>query len=224
MFIFNNQFKTKTLTNSIQVQEERLFKQQKEYENEIRQLNETIQRLEDHLAEQSKTVAEERWKSKQQEKKLEALQDALVNEQRIVMEKLARERNDIDRSKDDILLEQKRQMQQVYEEKRKLSEEKAQLDANIAAYKEKQHRDSLNSINIEADNSVATRRINEEKARLEKLAKDLEEQKVIINKERDTLQQSKNELEVKMGKLEQMAFSVNQKYSNAEDLYNVNLV
>ena len=34
------------------------MKKQKEYENEIRFLNETIQRLENHLAEQSKAVAE----------------------------------------------------------------------------------------------------------------------------------------------------------------------
>ena len=41
----------------------------------------------------------ERWKGKQHEKKLEALQEALMSDQRIVMEKLVRERNDIDRSK-----------------------------------------------------------------------------------------------------------------------------
>jgi hypothetical protein len=44
-------------------------------------------------------IFKERWKSKQQEKKMEALQEALLNEQRFVMEKLARERNDLDRSK-----------------------------------------------------------------------------------------------------------------------------
>jgi hypothetical protein len=34
------------------------MRKQNEYENEIRLLNETIQRLENHLAEQSKSVAE----------------------------------------------------------------------------------------------------------------------------------------------------------------------
>ena len=41
----------------------------------------------------------ERWQSKQQEKKMEALQEALLHEQRIAMDKLTRERTDIDRSK-----------------------------------------------------------------------------------------------------------------------------
>ena len=40
------------------MQEDRLLKQQKEYENEIKLLNETIQRLENHLAEQTKQVAQ----------------------------------------------------------------------------------------------------------------------------------------------------------------------
>jgi hypothetical protein len=41
----------------------------------------------------------EKWKGKQQEKKLEALQEALINEQKITMEKLTRERMDVDRVK-----------------------------------------------------------------------------------------------------------------------------
>lgn len=40
------------------MQEDRLLKQQKEYENEIKMLNETIHRLENHLAEQTKQVAQ----------------------------------------------------------------------------------------------------------------------------------------------------------------------
>jgi hypothetical protein len=39
-------------------QEERLMRKQKEYENEIKLLSGTIQRLESHLSEQTKSVAE----------------------------------------------------------------------------------------------------------------------------------------------------------------------
>nr|BAJ98229.1 predicted protein [Hordeum vulgare subsp. vulgare] len=78
-----NQLKAKE--EQLKAQESRLFKQQKEYENEIRLLNDMVQKLENHLAEQTKTASEERWKGKQQEKKMEALQEALMNEQRIVM-------------------------------------------------------------------------------------------------------------------------------------------
>lgn len=41
-----------------QVHEERVLKQQREYENEIKILNETIQRLENHLSEQTRLVTQ----------------------------------------------------------------------------------------------------------------------------------------------------------------------
>ena len=40
------------------VHEERVLKQQREYENEIKLLNETIQRLENHLSEQTRLVTQ----------------------------------------------------------------------------------------------------------------------------------------------------------------------
>lgn len=205
------------------VQEERLARKQKDYENEIKNLNVIIQRLENHLAEQSKMVAEERWKSKQQEKKLEALQDALINEQRISMEKIARDRNDVERSKDDILTEQKRLMQQIYEEKRRIAEEKAQVEAAIAGYKDRQHKDSLSNINIEAEISVSTRRLNEEKSRLEEVGRELKEKEFMLKQEKVKLEESRMEIERKTAKLEQMAATVNHKYIQAEDLSAVRL-
>lgn len=194
-------------------------RQQKEYEAEIRNLNETIKRLEDHLAEQSKSVAEERWKGKQQEKKMEAFQEALINEQRIIMEKLARERSDIERSKDDMLLEQKRLMQQIYEEKRKIAEERANLEASLNAYKDKKHQDSLNNINVEAEISVSTKRLSEEKERLEKLKNELKEKEIELKQEKKSMDEKKMELEAKLNKIDQLQAVLNQKYSDAEELY-----
>lgn len=208
----------KTKQDYLKIQEERLNKKQKEYEAEIRSLNETIQRLENHLAEQSKQAAEERWKGKQQEKKLEALQDALLNEQKIVMDKLARERNDVDRAKDDILVEQKRLMQQMYEEKRKIAEERAQVDAAFASYKDRQHKDSLSNINIEAEISVSTRRLNDEKSRIEQLMKEYKEKETQLQQEKQIFDEKKQQLEAKSAKLEQMAAIVNKKYSDSDDL------
>lgn len=199
-----------------------MLKKQKEYENEIKSLNETIQRLENHLAEQSKTVAEERWKGKQHEKKMEALQDALLNEQRIVMERLVRERNDIERSKDDILNEQKRLMQQLYEEKRKIAEEKAHVEAAVAAYKDKQHKDSLNNINVEAEISVSTRRLSDEKARIEQMLKELKDKEAKLEQDKAVFEEKKQNLDTRAAKLEQMAAIVNKKYTEAEELFNVN--
>ena len=61
------------------------------------------------------------------------------------MDKLARERNDIERSKDDILVEQKRLMQQIYEEKRKIAKmtNKPIFDSNGKDQDEKLRRTAI---------------------------------------------------------------------------------
>ena len=134
------------------------------------------------------------------------------------MDKLARERNDVDRAKDDILVEQKRLMQQMYEEKRKIAEERAQVDAAFASYKDRQHKDSLSNINIEAEISVSTRRLNDEKSRIEQLMKEYKEKETQLQQEKQIFDEKKQQLEAKSSKLEQMAAIVNKKYSDSDDL------
>lgn len=126
--------------------------------------------------------------------------------------------------KNEILAEQKRLMQAIYEEKRKIAEDRAKLDAELSGYKDKQHKDSLSNINVEAELSVGTRRLNEEKIKLEQLSKELKDKEIALKEERVILEEKKRELDAKTAKLEQMAFAVNQKYSQAEDLFAVSLV
>ena len=120
--------------------------------------------------------------------------------------------------KDDILSEQKRLMHLIYEEKRKIAEDRAKLDAELASYKDKQHKDSLSNINIEAELSVGTRRLTEEKLKTEQYSKELREKEISLKEEKVILEEKKRELDAKTAKLEQMAFAVNQKYTQAEDL------
>ena len=53
-------------------------------------------------------------------------------------------------------------MQQVYEEKRKIAEDKAQFNAKLQSYKDQQHKDSISNLNIEAEISVNSKHLNEE--------------------------------------------------------------
>lgn len=112
-------------------------------------------------------------------------------------------------------------MQQIYEEKRKIAEEKATLEASIVAYKDKKHKDSLSNINIEAEISVSSRRLNDEKARLEQFNNDLKERELKLKHELQKLDEKRQELETKAAKLEQVSFSVNQKHIQAQELYAV---
>lgn len=112
-------------------------------------------------------------------------------------------------------------MQQIYEEKRKIAEERAQLDASIQAYKEKQHKDSLSNINVEAELSIGSKHLKEEISRLERFENALKLQEEQLKVEKNSLNEKKREIDMKEAKLEQMAFAVKQKYVEAENMYTV---
>jgi hypothetical protein len=114
-------------------------------------------------------------------------------------------------------------MQQVYEEKRRVAEEKAQLEAALLAYKDKQHKDSLSNITLEAELSVNGKRLLEERDRLERVRKELDDRELLLKQEKAALEQKRIEIESKSAKLEQMAIAVNQKYTHTEDMLDVGL-
>lgn len=134
------------------------------------------------------------------------------------MDKLTRERADIDRSKDDLLNEQKRLMQQVYEEKRKMAEEKAQLEAALKSYKEKMHHDSIQNINTEAQLNVQSRSLSDEKSRLDLFKLELLQIEKNLKEEREKIGAKAAEIEAKSAKLEQMSMMLSQKHLQAEEM------
>jgi hypothetical protein len=119
------------------------------------------------------------------------------------------------------LNEQRRLMQQVYEEKRKIAEERALLDVQSQSYKERQHKDSLSNLNIEAELSVSTKYMREEKARLERLENTLKLQEEQTKMDRASIDERRRDIDIREAKLEQMAYAVKQKYVEAENLYTV---
>ena len=119
--------------------------------------------------------------------------------------------------------EQRRLMQQVYEEKRKIAEDRAQLDAQLQIYKERQHKDSLSNLNIEAELTVSTKFMREEKARLEKAEATLKIQEDQLKVEKTNFEEKRRDIDTREAKLEQMAYAVKQKYVEAENLYTVKL-
>ena len=123
--------------------------------------------------------------------------------------------------KDDILAEQKRLMQQVYEEKRKIAEDKAQFNAKLQSYKDQQHKDSISNLNIEAEISVNSKHLNEERVKLEKLEKAIKEQEEQIKKDKSLLDDRRREFDIREARIEQIAISIQQKFAEADNLFKV---
>jgi hypothetical protein len=112
-------------------------------------------------------------------------------------------------------------MQQVYEEKRKIAEERAQLDAQLQIYKERQHKDSLSNLNIEAELTVSSKFMREEKNRLEKAEAAIKIQEDQLKIEKANLEEKRRDIDTREAKLEQMAYAVKQKYIEAENFHTV---
>jgi len=70
---------------------------------------------------------------------------------------------------------------------------------------------------------VSSRRLGDEKARLEELGKELREREFLLKNEKVKLDERRVEIEKKTAKLEQMAATVNQKYLQSEELQTVSL-
>ena len=68
---------------------------------------------------------------------MEAMQDALNGEQRLYMEKLSRDRAEIQRSKDQLLEDQKIALASIYESRSQLADERGKIEALQKIFKNK---------------------------------------------------------------------------------------
>ena len=76
------------------------------------------------------------------------MQDALNGEQRLFTEKIARERSEIQRGKDQLLEDQKVALASVYESRSQLANERAKVEALQKAFQEQKHRDMLQAASV----------------------------------------------------------------------------
>jgi hypothetical protein len=79
---------------------------------------------------------------------MEAMQDALNGEQRLYMEKLSRDRMEIQRSKDQLLEDQKIALASIYESRSQLADERAKVEALQKTFQEQKHRDMLQNTTV----------------------------------------------------------------------------
>ena len=82
------------------------------------------------------------------------MQDALNSEQRLFMDKLARERSEIQRNKDQLLEDQKLALAKIYESRSQLADERAKLEALEKSFQEQKHRDMLQNTTVKLKSNV----------------------------------------------------------------------
>jgi DNA repair exonuclease SbcCD ATPase subunit len=232
--------------------------QQIDFERERKNLQELISRLEVHLSEQTKLVEEvknytskssiyfslffskERWKALQAQKRMEAMQDALNGEQRLYMEKLSRDRMEIQRSKDQLLEDQKIALASIYESRSQLADERAKVEALQKNFQEQKHRDLLQnttvkkkertfkliilidwlffffSFKIEAETRAQQKLVSEQIIRIEKREQELIKREEAIISEKRLLNELKQRLDVDQSTIKTQQEEIKQKLLDIE--------
>lgn len=76
------------------------------------------------------------------------MQDALNGEQRLFAERIARERAEIQRAKDQLLDDQKVALATIYESRSQLANERAKVEATEKAFQDQKQRDMLQAASV----------------------------------------------------------------------------
>jgi DNA repair exonuclease SbcCD ATPase subunit len=168
---------------------------------------------------------------------MEAMQDALNGEQRLFMEKLTRDRSEIQRSKDQLLDDQKIALASIYESRSQLAEERAKVEALQKSFQEQKHRDMLQnttvairkfslkicklffsdfSLKIEAETRAQQKYVSEQITRLEKREQELIKREEVLILEKRSLTELKQRLDVDQSTIKTQQEELKQKFLDFE--------
>ncbi len=165
------------------------------------------------------------------------MQDALNGEQRLFMEKLTRDRSEIQRSKDQLLDDQKIALASIYESRSQLAEERAKVEALQKSFQEQKHRDMLQnttvairkfslkicklffsdfSLKIEAETRAQQKYVSEQITRLEKREQELIKREEVLILEKRSLTELKQRLDVDQSTIKTQQEELKQKFLDFE--------
>jgi hypothetical protein len=165
---------------------------------------------------------------------MEAMQDALNGEQRLYMEKITRDRQEIQRSKDQLLEDQKIALASIYESRSQLADERAKLEALQKSFQEQKHRDLLQnttvkknfffidfllfflSLKIEAETRAQQKLVSEQIIRLEKREQELIQREEALILEKRSLTELKQRLDIDQSTIKTQQEEIKQKFIDIE--------
>ena len=137
-----------TILSTCTALEERLVRQQAENSAERERLHLLITKLESHIAQQGKTIDQEKWQLQQDTSRLKTQQSAFEEERASFLRKMAEDREQIQQAREKFLSEQREVLGKCYEERRRLATERAELEVVKKRARERDERDSLKSLQV----------------------------------------------------------------------------
>ena len=124
------------------------MRQQAENNAERERLHLLISKLESHIAQQSKSIDQEKWQLQQDTSRLKTQQTAFEEERVLFLRKMEEDREQLQQAREKFLLEQREVLGKCYEERRRLASERAELEVVKKRAKEREERDSQRSLQV----------------------------------------------------------------------------
>eukprot|EP00112_Aurelia_sp_Birch-Aquarium-sp1_P002128 Seg1231.9 transcript_id=Seg1231.9/GoldUCD/mRNA.D3Y31 product="Fas-binding factor 1" protein_id=Seg1231.9/GoldUCD/D3Y31 len=186
----------------LKTMQERLHRQETENMEERSRLQGLIAKLEMQLREQSRQLEQDRWKITQDENRVKSLQTAVDDERRYTMQQLNNERQMVEKSRDDLMNEQRRILGECYEERKKLTIEKQELESSQSKF---------NKDNLEREYNALKERelkIVSEEQRLDRERNTIEKSFYTASEEKHKLEEFARQIQVKSKEVEELSKSV----------------
>ncbi|XP_027141637.1 fas-binding factor 1 homolog isoform X2 [Larimichthys crocea] len=175
----------------LRLMQDRLAQQQKSMVEERAYLKEIISRMDTQLNEQQRQLEKERWKMTAEQAKAESTQRGLEDERRALSMQINMEREELERAKSALLEEQKTVMQHCAEERRKLAAEWAHFHTLEKQRHERAERE-VSSLLEKREGSILS--LAQEQADLKLHTAELKQKEIAVAHERETLERLRDEL------------------------------
>ncbi|TMS14852.1 Fas-binding factor 1 [Larimichthys crocea] len=175
----------------LRLMQDRLAQQQKSMVEERAYLKEIISRMDTQLNEQQRQLEKERWKMTAEQAKAESTQRGLEDERRALSMQINMEREELERAKSALLEEQKTVMQNCAEERRKLAAEWAHFHTLEKQRHERAERE-VSSLLEKREGSILS--LAQEQADLKLHTAELKQKEMAVAHERETLERLRDEL------------------------------
>lgn len=124
------------------------MRQQAENSAERERLHLLISKLESHIAQQGKSIDQEKWQLQQDISRLKTQQTAFEEERASFLRRMEEDREQLQQAREKFLLEQREVLGKCYEERRSLAAERAQLEVVKKRAKEREDMDSQKSLQV----------------------------------------------------------------------------
>ncbi|KAG7504681.1 hypothetical protein JOB18_014128 [Solea senegalensis] len=176
----------------LRIMQERLAQQQKTMAEERTYLKEIISRMDTQLNEQQRQLEKERWKMTAEQAKAESTHRGLEEERRSLSMQINMEREELERAKSALLEEQKSVMQHCAEERRKLAADWAHFHATEKQRHERAERE-VGSLLEKREGSIIS--LAQEQADLKLRTAEVKQKEMNLTLERETLERLREELD-----------------------------